>query len=114
QANGLATLMSENVKSGNSASKKQIISPSVSASWKPFSNQNLYIRSFYKSIFRAPTFNDSYYTVVGSTSLKPEYVNQYNLGFTWQKAFNSPLQQITLKGDAYHNRIKDRITAIPL
>src|SRR5690606_5396681 len=29
-------------------------------------------------------------------------------------AFNSRFQQITLKADVYHNRIKDRITAIPL
>jgi vitamin B12 transporter len=114
QANGLATLLKENVRVGNSAGEKQVLSPSISASWKPFGNQNLYIRSFFKSIFRAPTFNDSYYTLIGSTSLKPEYLNEYNLGFTWQKAFNSRLQQVTLKADAYHNRIKDRITAIPL
>lgn len=114
QANGLTTILKENVRVGNSAGGKQVISPSISASWKPFVDQNLYVRSFFKSIFRAPTFNDSYYTIIGSTSLKPEYVNQYDLGFTWQKAFNSRFQQITLKADVYHNRIKDRITAIPL
>jgi len=114
QANGLTTILSERVKVGNSTGPKQIFSPSVSVSWKPFADQNLYVRSFFKSIFRAPTFNDSYYTLIGSTSLKPEYVNQYDLGLTWQKAFDSWFQQITLKADAYHNRIKDRITAIPL
>lgn len=114
QANGLTTILSENVRVGNSAGGKQVFSPSISASWKPFADQNLYVRSFFKSIFRAPTFNDSYYTLVGSTSLKPEYLKEYDLGFTWQKAFNSRLQQITFKADAYHNRIKDRITAIPL
>ena len=114
QANGLATILKEKVRVGTSTGDKQVLSPSISASWKPFEDQNLYIRSFFKSIFRAPTFNDSYYTLVGSTSLKPEYVKQYDLGFTWQKAFDSRLQQITFKADAYHNRIKDRITAIPL
>lgn len=114
QANGLTTILSEDVRVGNSAGAKQVFSPSISASWKPFANQNLYLRSFFKSIFRAPTFNDSYYTLIGSTSLKPEYVNQYDLGFTWQKAFDSRIQQVTFKADAYHNRIKDRITAIPL
>lgn len=114
QANGLTTILNENVRVGNSAGGKQVFSPSVSASWKPFEDQNLYVRSFFKSIFRAPTFNDSYYTIIGSTSLNPEYVHQYDLGFTWQKAFNSRFQQVTFKADAYHNRIKDRITAIPL
>ncbi|TCK80696.1 TonB-dependent receptor plug domain-containing protein [Albibacterium bauzanense] len=114
QANGLTAILKENVRVGNSAGTKQILSPSISASWKPFADQNLYVRSFFKSIFRAPTFNDSYYTIIGSTSLNPEYVNQYDLGFTWQKAFNSRFQQVTFKADAYHNRIKDRITAIPL
>src|SRR5690554_1101853 len=114
QANGLTTILNENVRVGTSTGDKQVLSPSISASWKPFEDQSLYIRSFFKSIFRAPTFNDSYYTLVGSTSLKPEYVKQYDLGFTWQKAFDSRLQQITFKADAYHNRIKDRITAIPL
>lgn len=114
QANGLATILKEKVRVGSSTGDKQVLSPSISASWKPFEDQSLYIRSFFKSIFRAPTFNDSYYTLVGSTSLKPEYVKQYDLGFTWQKAFDSRLQQITFKVDAYHNRIKDRITAIPL
>lgn len=114
QANGLATLFNEKVRLGNSVGSKQIFSPSISASWKPFEEQNLYFRSFFKSIFRAPTFNDSYYTLIGSTSLKPEYLQEYNLGFTWQKALNGRLQQITFKADVYHNRIKDRITAIPL
>ena len=114
QANGLTTILKENVRVGNSAGGKQVFSPSISVSWKPFLDQNLYVRSFFKSIFRAPTFNDSYYTIIGSTSLNPEYVNQYDLGFTWQKAFNSRFQQVTFKVDAYHNRIKDRITAIPL
>lgn len=114
QANGLTTILNEDVRVGNSAGGKQVFSPSVSASWKPFEDQNLYVRSFFKSIFRAPTFNDSYYTIIGSTSLNPEYVHQYDLGFTWQKAFNSRFQQVTFKADAYHNRIKDRITAIPL
>jgi len=36
------------------------------------------------------------------------------VGFTWQKAFTGPLEQIEVKVDAYHNRIKDKITAIPV
>jgi len=114
QANGLTTIFSENVRAGNSSINKQVFSPSISASWKPFSDQGLYLRSFFKSIFRAPTFNDSYYTLIGSTNLQPEYVDQYDVGFTWQKAFPGLIEQITFKADAYHNYIKNKITAIPV
>lgn len=114
QANGLTTLWNEHVRESNTKTiEKQAFSPSISASWKPILDQSFYVRTFYKSIFRAPTFNDSYYTLVGSTDLKPEYVKQYNLGFTWQKAFAGQIEQATLKADVYHNVIKDRITAIP-
>ena len=60
-----------------------------------------------------PTFNDSYYTLIGSTKLKPEYVKEFNVGLTLQKEFDGFVQSITFKTDAYHNNIKDRITAIP-
>lgn len=113
QANGLTTLWSEQVRASDSTMNKQAFSPSLSASWKPFPNQGIYLRSFYKSIFRAPTFNDSYYTLIGSTKLNPEYVNQYNVGFTWQKAFEGVVEQLSLTADAYHHRVKDKIVAIP-
>jgi len=114
QANGLTTLWNERVKVSDNTIEKQVFSPSVSASWKPFLDQGIYFRAYYKSIFRAPTFNDTYYTLIGSANLKPEYVNQYNVGFTWQKAFTGVIEQVTFKADAYQNRIKDKITAIPL
>lgn len=60
-----------------------------------------------------PSFNDSYYTLIGSTSLEPEYAKEYNIGFTLEKDFNGLLRSLTFKADAYYNRIKDRITAIP-
>lgn len=61
-----------------------------------------------------PTFNDLYYTTVGSTALKPEYVDQYDVGLSYQYSkpadiFNNFAVQI----DGYHNRVKDKIVAIP-
>jgi outer membrane cobalamin receptor len=60
-----------------------------------------------------PTFNDSYYTLLGSTNLKPEYVKEYNIGLTLQKDFEASFKSLTFKLDAYRNEIKDKITAIP-
>lgn len=112
QANTLATFWNEKAKTEKHHTKD--IGYSFSMSWKPLVNHNLYIRAFHKSIFRAPTFNDMYYTFVGSTALKPEYVDEYNIGFTWQKALQGFVEYIEFKGDAYHNSIRDRITAIPM
>jgi outer membrane cobalamin receptor len=113
QGNLLSTFVQDKVLSGSAAESKTAISPSLSFSLKPFDQQILYLRGSYKSIFRLPTFNDSYYTLIGSTSLKPEYVKEFNVGLTLQKEFDGFFQSITFKTDAYHNNIKDRITAIP-
>src|SRR5690606_17084684 len=54
QANGLTTLWNEHVRVSNTKTvEKQVFSPSVSASWKPVANKSLFLRAFYKSIFRA-------------------------------------------------------------
>lgn len=59
-----------------------------------------------------PTFNDRYYTFVGSIDLKPEYTRQWNIGADWESSWGGNLQLHTAV-DLYYNRIKDRITAIP-
>ena len=66
------------------------------------------MRTFYKSVFRVPTLNDLYYTLVGNRNLKPEYTKQLDLGVTYEdRIFNIQL-------DAYYNRIEDRIVCLPL
>lgn len=76
--------------------------------------KDLYIRTFYKRIFRMPTFNDLYYTDVGNIDLKPEYTTQYDLGAeytkSWQQGF---LRTVDLKVDGYFNQVKNKIVAIP-
>jgi len=113
QGNMLGTLVNEEVVAGKSSGTKTAFSPSLSVSWKPFKSSYLYLRTSYKSIFRMPTFNDSYYTFVGSTTLKPEYVKEFNVGFTVQTAFDGPIRSLSLTADGYQNHLKDRITAIP-
>lgn len=114
QANTLVTFWNERTETSNNARNTSDIGYSFSASWQPLVDHNLYIRAFRKSIFRAPTFNDMYYTFVGSTSLKPEYADEFNVGLTWQKALSGLIEYFEFKVDGYHNSIKDRITAIPM
>ena len=66
------------------------------------------VRTFYKSVFRTPTLNDLYYTLVGNRNLRPEYTRQLNIGTT----YHSSLLDIQI--DAYYNRVLDRIVCLPL
>ena len=61
-----------------------------------------------------PTLNDLYYTDIGNTNLKPEFTNQYNLGFQYSKQFKNKLvKQTHFQADAYYNEITNKIVAIP-
>ena len=57
-ASDLATVINEKSKSGGSAGNHRKLSPNVSASIKPFENEELRFRFFYKDNFRLPSFND--------------------------------------------------------
>ncbi len=110
QANLLETFVHDEVKQYNSAGHQQKLTPAILASWQPFAKKEFYLRAFYKEIFRMPTFNDLYYTFVGTAQLKPEKATQYNLGFTLKSGKNHSL---TLKTDAFYNTVSDKIVAIP-
>ncbi len=89
-------------------------SPALAATWTLPGSTGLRLRGFFKRIFRMPTFNDLYYTDVGNADLRPETVTQYDLGLTWRhtSAGRLPLS-IELTADAYHNRVTDKIIAVP-
>jgi outer membrane cobalamin receptor len=114
QANLLGTFVDDRVKYYTAAGSKQEFTPTVMVSWQPFEQKEFRVRSFFKSIFRMPTFNDLYYTLIGRTDLKPEYTKQYDLGFTYAKLFeHSLLNSFSVQADAYFNRVKDKIVAVP-
>ena len=113
-ANVLATLVNDRVKTNIPAGDKAEYTPTIMASWQPLNTADLRIRAFYKSIFRMPTFNDLYYTFIGNSTLKPEYTKQYDLGITYSKNFqNSNLQRVSFQTDAYFNQVTDKIVAVP-
>ncbi len=88
--------------------------PAIFVSWQPREERGLNFRAFYKKIFRMPTFNDLYYTDIGNADLKPEYVDQYNLGAAWDFTFPRTIfRSLHLSADGYHNRISDKIIAVP-
>jgi vitamin B12 transporter len=112
-ASALATIINEDVKEGGSAGNHHKLTPYVSASFKPFRNEEFRIRAFYKDIFRLPSFNDLYYQEVGNTKLKPENAKQYNIGLTYSKNVCTFIPYLSATVDAYYNKITDKIIAYP-
>lgn len=81
------------------------LTPMFLASWH---RHAFTVRAFHKRIFRAPTLNDLYYTLVGNAQLRPEYTSQFDLGVDYKDRY------LHLALDAYYNRIEDKIVAIPM
>lgn len=113
QASLLHTYVSEKVKTGLAAPSKSLLSPMISFQVSPAGPGGMMFRAFYKNIFRNPTFNDLYYGRLGSISLKPEYTSQYNAGVAYTPVLSGKLKALSLSADAYYNRVKDKIIAVP-
>ncbi|AMR33011.1 hypothetical protein A0256_17090 [Mucilaginibacter sp. PAMC 26640] len=111
--NLLQTNLSETVKSGTASRSQSILSPTLMASVKPFAIQNLQFRAFYKNVFRAPTLDELYFFAFVPRTIKPEFVKEYDLGFTWSKNLNNLLEYVTVTTDAYYNDVTNKIQAIP-
>lgn len=112
-ANVLGTFISNKVQFGEKPQNSQKVTPTLSFNWQPSNGSPIHIRGFYKNIFRMPTFNDLYYTTIGTVNLKPEFAKQWDLGMTFLHAFAE--DKISLSGqiDGFYNRIKNKIIALP-
>lgn len=115
QASILHTYVNDKTETvGGSAGDKSEFTPTVVASYKPLNSVGLNFRAFYKRVFRMPTLNDLYYTLIGNKALNPEFTNQYNIGATYAKSFkNSFLNRLEFQVDAYFNQVEDKIIAMP-
>ena len=109
----VGTFITENVKKGPTPSDRKRLSPTLSASLKPFDNASLYLRAMYKNTFRVPSFNDLYYLRVGNTSLRPERATEYSIGATFSGQPFAWLDHVTITADAYYNEVDDKIIAFP-
>ena len=83
--------------------------------WQPLpGDAGFKVRGFAKRTFRMPTFNDLYYTDMGNAKLDPEYATQYDIGVSRRWEFTSTAwRMLDLRIDGYHNRITDKIIAVP-
>jgi outer membrane cobalamin receptor len=109
----LHTYISDEVKDEKTNRNYQKFTPSISISYQPFKKEAFILRAFYKNIFRLPTFNDLYYRLVGNTNLLPENTHQINVGMALSKYLHKNISYFLFTADVYHNRITDKIIAIP-
>lgn len=93
--------------------KEKAISPTLSASFRPFTDESFYLRMMYKHTFRMPTFNDLYYFRSGNKDLRPERAREYTLGLTWQAPTTGRLTDLMMTVDGYFNNVTDKIVAFP-
>jgi vitamin B12 transporter len=110
----LTTSVREKVETGTAGDDLFRFSPALNLSVQPLPEvKELRLRMFCKSAFRLPSFNDLYYSAIGSTSLKPENSLQTNLGLTYEPLWfkNGPFLRVI--ADVYYNRVTDKIMAIP-
>ena len=113
QGNLLVSYISDKVEYGENGGNRKEYTPTLNFSWKPFANSNFRARGFYKDIFRMPTFNDLYYNILGIKTIRPEFVKQYDIGFTDWKSIDNNGSFLSYQVDAFHNIIRDKIIALP-
>ena len=99
---------------GRSTTFYNEFTPAVFLSWQPIDAHDWQLNGFVKKAFRMPTFNDLYYTEIGNKNLEPEYTWQYSIGSRYQKALNNGLlKTFSVNGDAYYNKVTNKIVAYP-
>jgi vitamin B12 transporter len=113
QTGVLASVIREQTQKGSSLPARNKLNPFVAASYRITSGEPLLrARVMYKSIFRMPTFNELYYSLVGNPDVRPETANQFNAGLllSWQAG---PSTQIMASSDFFFNRVSDKIVTVP-
>ncbi|CAC9974925.1 TonB-dependent receptor [Flavobacterium panici] len=110
----IGTNVQEEVRYNAKAPDKTEFTPALFLGYTPFKNYDFNLRAFAKRIFRMPTFNDLYYTMIGSSTLRPEYMNQYDVGFTYNFPQNKGFfDKFSFQLDGYYTNTKDKIIAAP-
>ena len=110
----LGSIYQNNVRGeGEAARDARRLSPSVSASWKPWEAADFRLRASYKDIFRVATFTENYFDRWGSRDVRPEVARQFNVGLTYGRTGAGFLESLAIALDGYYNYITDKIVAIP-
>ena len=93
-----------------SGAYRDALMPSLVVRWE--AAEHLSFNGLAKRSYRMPTFNDLYYTTVGTKTLDPEDALQFGLGVEWDLV-HSGSSDMDVKVDVYRNRLKNKIIAVP-
>ncbi|WP_169749202.1 TonB-dependent receptor [Flavihumibacter petaseus] len=103
----------DNTSAGEATPDHQVLTPTFAVSWYPGNQRIFLLRSFYKNSFRMPSFNELYYTLFGSRSLKPEKAKQFNFGVALNPGSSNKKIYTGISLDGYYNKVTDKIIAVP-
>ncbi len=119
-ASVLSSLVFDHVRSGESMPSRSELSPSLAASWWTSPQRRSRLHVLAKRVFRMPTLNDLYYTMVGNAHLQPERAWQVSAGGVFNlidrprhDASGFRVHALSLQADAYWNRVSHKIVAMP-
>ncbi len=101
---GIYTRVRENVETGKHFQDLDKWTPTVKICRDSYHRFVPSVAVTYKNTFRVPTFNELYYTSLGTTGLVPEKAQEFQLDISWKKDFSLAL---------YRNYVIDKIVAIP-
>ena len=115
QGSVLATLVNDHSQHSSNSSQSSVLTPAFFMNVYPFECQDFSVRLYAKKSFRMPTFNDLYYTEIGSAAdLVPESALQYNGGVSYDHQWQDGLlRRLHLQTDVYYNSVHDKIVAYP-
>ena len=115
QGSVLATIVNDHSQLSSNSSQSSVLTPAFFMNVYPFECQDFSVRLYAKKSFRMPTFNDLYYTEIGSAAdLVPESALQYNGGVSYDHQWNSGVvRRLHLQTDVYYNSVHDKIVAYP-
>lgn len=114
QGNLLVTHISQTVALGNAGKDISRAAPAIAFSLQPAPALPLRLRVFYKNVFRAPSLDDLFYTVVGNPDLKPELAKQFDIGLTYEyHNTGKAVSSFSVAIDGYIMDVKDKIIAMP-
>jgi len=111
QIQGSSQYVSERNNNGINAPDRFRINPFVLFQLKSKGKTKATQSFWYRNSFRMATFNELYYNNIGNNLLEPEDVHQLNYSVLLFPKLKS--KKVKLKVDAYYNRVKNKILAIP-
>ena len=85
------------------------LSPALVLDWHP--REDWEFGFVGKRSCRLPSFNDLYYTNVGSRDLRPEKVWQVSAWWMWDRSFGP--WHFRVREDLYFNHVQDKLIAVP-